>query len=187
MIEYRGLHPRLPCATAFAVKKMTGLMLVLPCLGCNLTAGRVNYADRMLKEILKGDWMRGPGYRTSGDVRRTWRCANCGRERKQSGEVTSLLCGCRDGEQMQIVVERRMAPRPLQRPSDLDRHPIDFGIEPPPPPPPKPEATIIKSAISREPEPVVDPPQGLLEKEVVSNQKEPEQDQVTDDWGDGFL
>src|SRR5665213_3429047 len=102
-------------------------------------------------ELAKGVWMRGPGYRAL-DVRRTWRCPSCGRERKLLGDVTALPCGCQEGAWMKIVVERNMAPRPLQRPSDLERRPIDFGIEPTPPQPTKPEATIIKSAISRDPE-----------------------------------
>ena len=54
---------------------------------------------------------------------------------------------------MRIVAERLMEPRPLQRPSDVEQRPIDFGIEAPPPQPARPEATIIKPAVSREPEP----------------------------------
>ena len=97
--------------------------------------------------------MRGPGYKLSGDVRRTWRCPTCGNERKLHGEVTSLQCSCSQGTWMRIVAERLMEPRPLQRPSDVEQRPIDFGIEAPPPQPARPEATIIKPAVSREPEP----------------------------------
>ena len=97
--------------------------------------------------------MRGPGYKLSGDVRRTWRCPTCGNERKLHGEVTSLHCGCSQGTWMRIVAERWMEPRPLQRPSDVEQRPIDFGIEAPPPQPARPEATIIKPAVSREPGP----------------------------------
>ncbi len=100
--------------------------------------------------------MRGPGYKLSGDVRRTWHCPACGCERKLSGEVTTLLCGCKEGAWMQISGERTMVPRPLQRPSDVERHPIDFGIEPNAPAPARPEATIIKSAISQETELIVE-------------------------------
>ncbi len=57
---------------------------------------------------------------------------------------------------MQISGERTMVPRPLQRPSDVERHPIDFGIEPNAPAPARPEATIIKSAISQETELIVE-------------------------------
>ena len=85
----------------------------------------------------KGNFMRGPGYKVTGDVRRTWRCAKCGFERKLVGDVTSLMCRCQEGAWMQIVSERTNIPRPIQRPSDVERHPIDFGIEPPPPAPPK--------------------------------------------------
>ena len=89
---------------------------------------------------------------------------------------------------MQIVSERTMAPRPLQRPSDVERHPIDFGIEPSPPPPQKPEATIIKSAISREPDPAPE------STEPKSTEIEPppksvadSDNRLDDEWGEGIL
>jgi hypothetical protein len=56
---------------------------------------------------------------------------------------------------MQISSERTMVPRPLQRPSEVERCPIDFGIEPNAPAPARPEATIVKSAISQETDMVV--------------------------------
>ena len=84
---------------------------------------------------------------------------------------------------MQIVSERVMAPRPLQRPSDIERRPIDFGIEPNPPQPQKPEATIIKSAISREPDPAVEPPE-VNSSTVIPMESN---DSAVDDWGDGIL
>lgn len=91
---------------------------------------------------------------------------------------------------MQIVSERTVVPRPLQRPSDVERRPIDFGIEPSPTPPPKPEATIVKSAISRDPDPIpessesepikTEPTKEILPPNVVA----PEADDV---WGEGIL
>jgi hypothetical protein len=81
---------------------------------------------------------------------------------------------------MQIVSERLMAPRPLQRPSDVERRPIDFGIEPPPPQPAKPEATIIKPAVSRDPEPTPQSPEAELAPE-------PSKESVDDEWGEGIL
>ena len=127
--------------------------------------------------------MKGPGYKLTGDVRRTWRCPTCGRERKLHGDVTTLSCGCQAGAWMQIVSERVMAPRPLQRPSDVERRPIDFGIEPSPTAAPKPEATIIKSAISREPEPTPE----LTEIESATPPPAVIKDPPDDDWGDGIL
>jgi hypothetical protein len=138
------------------------------------------------EKLVKGGWMRGPGYKLSGDVRRTWRCPRCGRERKLDGDVTTLQCGCEEGTWMQIVRERTMSPRPLQRPSDVERHPIDFGIEPSPPQATKPEATIIKPAISRDPEPEIatsEPAPELATKPVPAQETEGE----TDDWGEGIL
>lgn len=138
--------------------------------------------------------MRGPGYKLSGDVRRTWRCPSCGRERKLLGEITSLACICADNPWMQIVAERTIEPRPLQRPSDVERRPIDFGIEPPPRAPEKPEATIIKSAISKEPE-ITPPPVDTLvvENPVVTapaDQAPPAdfaKENAEEEWGEGIL
>ena len=90
---------------------------------------------------------------------------------------------------MQIVKERTVVPRPIQRPSDVERRPIDFGIEPSPPAPQKPEATIVKSAISRDPDPI--PESSDIEptipiKEVLPpNVVAPEADD--DGWGEGIL
>lgn len=131
--------------------------------------------------------MRGPGYKISGDVRRTWRCPYCGGQRKLSGDVTTLKCGCRDDAWMQIVTERTSAPRPIQRPSDVERHPIDFGIEPTPPAPPKPEATIVKPAISPEPEPETDVPQSQPTMEATDVGESAEEQPKDDDWGEGIF
>lgn len=129
--------------------------------------------------------MRGPGYKLTGDVRRQWRCPLCGSERKLQGDITSLMCGCRDGAWMQIVSEQILVPRPLQRPSDVERRPIDFGIEPAPPSTaPKPEATIIKPAISIDPEPIQESIEMEIEREIASPAVEPVEE---DDWGDGIL
>ena len=139
--------------------------------------------------------MRGPGYKLSGDVRRTWRCPACGRERKLTGEITTLLCGCRDGAWMQIVAERPMVPRPLQRPSDVERHPIDFGIEPNAPAPARPEATIIKSAISQETELIEETteiestptPMISNSNSVTTNEEPVKEDEKEEEWGEGIL
>ena len=86
---------------------------------------------------------------------------------------------------MHIVAERIMNPRPLQRPSDVERHPIDFGIEPNAPLPAKPAATIIKPAISQDPDPI--PAPTLTDVEPVSPPEMKKEDPVEDEWGEGIL
>ncbi len=74
--------------------------------------------------------MKGPGYKTSLDVRRTWKCPACGVERKLLGDVTTMTCACRDGGVfMAIVTERIVAPRPFQPINETDVRSAVFGIE----------------------------------------------------------
>jgi len=95
---------------------------------------------------------------------------------------------------MEIVAERTMEPRPVQRPSDVERRPIDFGIEPTPPAPAKPEATIIKPAVSRDTEPVVETT-AVVESTTIEVTPNPEPvkppsattESVDEDWGEGIL
>lgn len=57
--------------------------------------------------------MKGPGFRRDLDVRRVWRCSGCGRERRVTGQVTSLRCECQpEGRWMTIVHDRLAIPRP---------------------------------------------------------------------------
>ena len=56
--------------------------------------------------------MRGPGYRLDLDVRRVWRCPQCGKERRLGGEVTAVACAC--GKAMQIAGEPRPHGRSMQ-------------------------------------------------------------------------
>lgn len=57
--------------------------------------------------------MKGPGFRRDLDVRRVWRCPDCGRERRVTGQVTSLRCDCQpEGRWMIIVHDRLAIPRP---------------------------------------------------------------------------
>lgn len=92
---------------------------------------------------------------------------------------------------MHIVAERIMNPRPLQRPSDVERHPIDFGIEPNAPLPVKPAATIIKPAISPDLDPVPPPenPEIKSQPEIksVTPPEIKQDDSDEDDWGEGIL
>lgn len=95
---------------------------------------------------------------------------------------------------MTIVRERMMEPRPIQRPSDVERRPIDFGIDPTPPAPAKPEATIIKPAVARDVEPIVEATV-IVETstvEITTTSNSPEVTQAAppteeDDWGEGIL
>ena len=98
--------------------------------------------------------MKGPGYKLSHDVRRTWRCPACGTERKLAGDITSLKCNCRsDGTFMVIVVERTVAPRPLQVPNEQDIRPSEFGIDDLPPLVPHPSSLPPERTGPRRPRP----------------------------------
>ncbi len=96
---------------------------------------------------------------------------------------------------MQIAAERAMVPRPLQRPSDVERRPIDFGIEPNAPAPARPEATIIKSAISQETELVVEQveieslpdPAKSTPNPVVTGDEPAKAEEKEEEWGEGIL
>ncbi len=102
--------------------------------------------------------MKGPGYKLSHDVRRTWRCAACGFERKLVGDVTSLVCHCRpEGTFMSIVAERTVAPRPLQVPSEHDVRSSEFGIDDMPVLLPHPSSLPPERTGPRRPRPGSDP------------------------------
>jgi hypothetical protein len=74
--------------------------------------------------------MKGPGYKLTHDVRRTWRCPACGAERKVAGDITSLICSCRpEGTFMTLVAERTVAPRPQYDTQGHDIRSSEFGIE----------------------------------------------------------
>jgi hypothetical protein len=63
--------------------------------------------------------MKGPGLRVDLDVRRTWRCPRCSRERRATAVVTSLTCSCSpDNPRMQLVESQRRV-RPEPKPLDL--------------------------------------------------------------------
>lgn len=98
--------------------------------------------------------MKGPGYKLSHDVRRTWRCPACGTERKLEGDITSLKCNCRtEGTFMTIVVERTVAPRPLQVPNEQDVRSSEFGIDDLPPLVPHPSSLPPERTGPRRPRP----------------------------------
>ena len=158
--------------------------------------------------------MKGPGYKLSHDVRRTWRCPACGTERKLEGDITSLICNCRsEGTFMTIVMERTVAPRPLQVPNEQDVRSSEFGIDDLPPlvPPPSSlppertgprrprpdsssrgtepadpsEPTESKDArADATPTPAVDKPSVVPDSISDANEPTTESD---DDWGAGIL
>lgn len=98
--------------------------------------------------------MKGPGYKLSHDVRRTWRCPACGTERKLEGDITSLICNCRsEGTFMTIVMERTVAPRPLQVPNEQDVRSSEFGIDDLPPLVPHPSSLPPERTGPRRPRP----------------------------------
>ena len=96
---------------------------------------------------------------------------------------------------MQISAERTMVPRPIQRPSDVERHPIDFGIEPNAPAPARPEATIIKSAISQETELIVETtefsssptPTESISTPAATSHLPAKDEEKEEEWGEGIL
>lgn len=74
--------------------------------------------------------MRGPGHKTALDVRRTWKCSACGRERRLMGDITTMICDCREGGVfMTITSEKIVAPRPYQPLSQEDVRSSAFGID----------------------------------------------------------
>ncbi|MCA9076357.1 MAG: hypothetical protein KDA93_15115 [Planctomycetaceae bacterium] len=84
------------------------------------------------------------------DVRRRWRCADCGAERRASGDRTVVTCHvCGDGKRMSLIEPRRPV-RTLAEPLDLvvELHPDDVAL---------PAAPVI------EVEPVVEEPMTEVE------------------------
>jgi hypothetical protein len=113
----------------------------------------------------EGQTMKGPGYKLSHDVRRTWKCPACGRERKLPGDTTSLVCNCRDeGTFMAIVVERTVAPRPFQVVRDHDVRSSEFGIDDLPVLQPHPSSLPPERSSPRRPRP--EPSTGATEAEA---------------------
>ncbi len=155
--------------------------------------------------------MKGPGHKQKLDVRRTWKCPACGKERKLPGDMTTLLCDCREGGTfMAIVTEKIVAPRPYQPLNERDVRSAEFGIDdmpvllphpsslPPERPnarrsynePPKkseevrPETAVAPTAIAspqQQPPPVASPAPPPA-KPVTPPAEEPD-----DDWGEGIL
>jgi len=76
--------------------------------------------------------MKGPGMRLDLDVRRVWRCPECGVERRTSGDRTIVSChACKQTRWMTLVEPQRPV-RTLAAPLDLviDLHPDDVALPP---------------------------------------------------------
>lgn len=156
--------------------------------------------------------MKGPGYKLTHDVRRTWRCPACGAERKVPGDVTTLICTCREGGSfMNLVTERTVAPRPQYDTQGHDIRSSEFGIEDMPVLQPHPSSLPAERTGPRRPRPGSDgsikppeeappvesaefvapppqpsapatPPAAAPEQKPPAVPKESE-----DDWGEGIL
>lgn len=56
--------------------------------------------------------MRGPMIRIQNDVRRMWRCPECGYERRAHADQTSIRCHCEKEGAFMKLVEAPRKPRP---------------------------------------------------------------------------
>jgi hypothetical protein len=154
--------------------------------------------------------MKGPGHKQKLDVRRTWKCPACGKERKLQGDVTTLMCDCRDGGTfMTIVAEKIVAPRPYQILNEHDVRSSEFGIDDMPVlvphpsslPPERPNArrsyaeppaktaearpetaaAPTASTLSQQPSPAASPAPPPVKPSI------PPVEEPDDDWGEGIL
>ncbi|MEW4488603.1 hypothetical protein AB1L42_11005 [Thalassoglobus sp. JC818] len=74
--------------------------------------------------------MRGPSVRIRYDVRRLWKCPECGYERKVDARHTSVRCHCQDGNFFMRLVEPKRFVRPELSESDCYVTEDDFPEEP---------------------------------------------------------
>ncbi|MBS0265775.1 MAG: hypothetical protein JSS02_27840 [Planctomycetes bacterium] len=70
--------------------------------------------------------MKGPGLRIDLDVRRTWRCAKCGKTLRTVGAVTAQRCGCADDATWMRL--EQFVPRPRYVPPHREPLP-EYGEE----------------------------------------------------------
>jgi len=63
--------------------------------------------------------MKGPGLRLKCDVRRIWRCPDCGSEVAAGGNVTALRCQCENPHPFMQLIEPRRRVRPEAAPLDV--------------------------------------------------------------------
>ncbi len=99
--------------------------------------------------------MKGPGQRIDLDVRRIWKCPQCGKTRKLGGEITSVRCNCRrEDVWMQLVeVEEDSATSP----EPVDESPAPQTPAPAEQPPtPEEKSAAVGNAIDPVEDPVID-------------------------------
>lgn len=109
--------------------------------------------------------MRGPGLKSTLDVRRLWRCPTCGYERHVGQTTTSVLCFCKDPPvQMKLIEGKRVVrpePRPVARFIDESELPPDdtpAGQAPPPPAVKSVEITAVEIVVETVVETAAAPP-----------------------------
>lgn len=68
--------------------------------------------------------MKGPRNRTVLDVRRVWKCAHCGKERRLPDDVTSMLCLCQSPPVWMTIVAERTGRLPPSRVTLPERIPF---------------------------------------------------------------
>ncbi|MGE0378051.1 MAG: hypothetical protein AB7Q45_21785 [Planctomycetaceae bacterium] len=97
------------------------------------------------------------------DVRRAWRCAVCGAERRTLGDQTAVRCAACADHPLMTLAERVPASRPASRRLDMviGLHPDDVG-SPPYVPAHLRSATVeaepVPQAAAAEPQPIADAP-----------------------------
>ncbi|MCA9044625.1 MAG: hypothetical protein KDA69_09920 [Planctomycetaceae bacterium] len=107
--------------------------------------------------------MRGPGLRVLCDVRRTWKCPQCGYVRRVSAEEASVRCHCKGGETLMVLQEEQRRHRPVVSPLDLFWEIAPGEIELPPyvpierktespPVPDSVESEVVEEEIAETPE-----------------------------------
>lgn len=90
--------------------------------------------------------MRGPGIRLKLDVRRRWRCPQCGSERKLPASVTSVRCSCTPEAPFLSIIEGQRRSRP--DPEPLDPY-LEFELEE--------ETPVPAAVVAVEPQAPVEP------------------------------
>lgn len=143
--------------------------------------------------------MKGPGHKLTHDVRRTWQCPSCGGQRKVAGDVTSLVCRCRDqGTFMTLVSERTVAPRPQYSSQGHDVRSAEFGIDDLPVLQPHPSSLPPERTGPRRPRPGSDaslrqvpetagPPDAAGPADTPAPETPSTPSEPKDDWGEGIL
>ncbi|MFN6106417.1 MAG: hypothetical protein ACK5EA_18450, partial [Planctomycetaceae bacterium] len=76
--------------------------------------------------------MKGPGVRVDQDVRRFWRCSQCGKVTRTAGRVTTMVCLCTGEPRWMQLEPTPRRPRYVPPPRELE--PVEEYSLPPDPP-----------------------------------------------------